>query len=169
MAFLGTLLFVFCAACLVFDVQTIPILGDTRNLLGIYALVITAFMAGSHWGQHFDFESKWGDYLPITSNEIAVLVWIGFLTLPFKGSLIVFGISFFVLLWIDQKLRQNDLISLEYFQTRCLVTLIFVSTLYNFGYLCLTRIAIVGARFSGLRVANSPKRLRRNHHLRKSA
>lgn len=121
LAFLGTLPFVFCAACLVFDVQTIPILGDTRNVLGIYALVITAFMAGSHWGQHLDFDSKWGDYLPITSNVIAVLVWIGFLTLPFKGSLIVFGISFLVLLLIDQKLRQNDLISLEYFRTRCLV------------------------------------------------
>ena len=133
LAFLGTLPFVFCAACLVFDVQTIPILGDTRNVLGIYALVITAFMAGSHWGQHLDFDSKWGDYLPITSNVIAVLVWIGFLTLPFKGSLIVFGISFLVLLWIDQKLRQNDLISLEYFRTRCLVTFIVVSTLLISG------------------------------------
>lgn len=50
LAFLGTLPFVICAACFIFDVQAIPILGDTRNVLSAYALVITAFMAGSHWG-----------------------------------------------------------------------------------------------------------------------
>ena len=133
LAFSGALPFVICAACFVFDVQAIPTLGDTRNVLGAYALVITAFMAGSHWGQHLDLDNKWGDYLPITSNVTAVLVWTGFLILPFKISLIVFAISFLVLLWIDQKLRQNDLISFEYLRTRYLVTMIVVFTLLISG------------------------------------
>jgi hypothetical protein len=133
LALLGALPFIFCAACFVFDVQTIPILGGTRDVLGTYALVIIAFMAGSHWGQHLDFDHKWGDYLPITSNLITVLAWIGFLILPFKISLIAFAISLLVLLWIDQKLRQNDLISFEYFRTRYLVTFIVVPTLLISG------------------------------------
>ncbi len=129
MAFLGALPFIICAACFVFDVITIPMLGDTSNVLGAYALVITSFMAGSHWGQHINLDGKWGFYLPIFSNVIAVLVWIGFLILPFKISLIVFAVAFLALLRIDQKMRQCDLISVEYFRTRCLVTLIVVSTL----------------------------------------
>ena len=133
LAVLGALPFIICAACFVFDVQAIPVLGDTRNVLGSYALVITAFMAGSHWGQHLDLDNKWGDYLPITSNLIAVLVWIGFLILPFKIVLFVFTISFLGLLWIDQKLRQNDLISFEYLRTRYLITIIVVFTLFISG------------------------------------
>ena len=133
LAFLGALPFVICAACFVFDVQAIPTLGDTRNVLGAYALVITAFMAGSHWGQHLDLDNKWGDYLPITSNLTAILVWIGFLILPFKVLLIIFAISFLVLLLIDQVLRQNDLISFEYLRTRYLITLIVVFTLLISG------------------------------------
>ena len=133
LTFLGALPFVFCAACFVFDVQAIPILGDTRDVLGIYALVITTFMAGSHWGQHLNFDNKWGNYLPVTSNVIAVLVWIGFLILPFKISLIVFEIAFLVLLWVDHRLRQNDLISFEYFRTRYLVTSIVIFTLLVSG------------------------------------
>jgi|TARA_B110000908_G_C10183132_1_gene416698 hypothetical protein len=133
LAFLGALPFIICAACFVFNVQDIPILGGTRNVLGAYALVITSFMAGSHWGQHLDLDNKWGDYLPITSNLTAVLVWIGFLILPFKVLLIIFAISFLVLLWIDQELRQNDLISFEYLRTRYLITLIVVFTLLISG------------------------------------
>jgi len=133
LAFLGTLPFIICAASFVSDVQAIPVLGDTRNVLGAYALVITAFMAGSHWGQHLDLDNKWGDYLPIISNVIAVLVWIGFLVLPFKIVLFVFTISFLVLLWIDQKLCQNDLISYEYLRTRYLITIIVVFSLFISG------------------------------------
>lgn len=133
LTFLGAFPFVFSAACFVFDVQAIPILGDTRDVLGIYALVITTFMAGSHWGQHLSFDNKWGNYLPVTSNVIAVLVWIGFLILPFKISLIIFEIAFLVLLWVDHRLRQNDLISFEYFRTRYLVTSIVIFTLLVSG------------------------------------
>jgi hypothetical protein len=88
LAFLGALPFIICAACFVFNVQDIPILGGTRNVLGAYALVITSFMAGSHWGQHLDLDNKWGDYLPITSNLTAVLCGSGFLYYRLKFCLL---------------------------------------------------------------------------------
>lgn len=133
LAFSGAIPFVLCASFLVFDVNSLPVFGDTRTAFASYTLVITSFMAGSHWGQHINLEGKWRAYLPLFSNAIAISVWLGFLTLSFGMSLIVFTVAFLALLLIDQKLCQCNIISAEYFRTRCEVTSLVVSTLIIAG------------------------------------
>jgi hypothetical protein len=133
LAYAGALPFLICAVLLVFNIPTIPFLGNIQQILSVYALVIAAFIAGSHWGLHLDVNDKWGIYLPKLSNLIAILLWIGFLVLPFKLLLLTFIITFLVLLGIDQKLLRHDLISTRYFHMRCLVTVIVISTLIISG------------------------------------
>jgi hypothetical protein len=129
LTYAGVLPFVLCAFCTVFDIHVIPLLGSTDHVICVYALVITSFMAGTHWGQHLNLEDKWSLYLPIFSNINAVLLWIGFLILPVKLLLAVFIISFLGLLLIEKSLLQDALISVEYFLTRCVVTGIVILTL----------------------------------------
>jgi len=129
LTYAGVLPFVICAVSLVFNLTTIPFLGDIKQVLSVYALVIASFVAGSHWGQHLKLNNKWGIYLPVFSNVTAILVWIGFLVLPFKLIIVTFIITFMALLGIDKKLHQHDLISARYFRRRCFVTAIVISTL----------------------------------------
>lgn len=129
----GALPFILCAICFVFDMNTVPLLGNTSQVLSVYALVITSFIAGSHWGQHLNLSDKWSLYLPLFSNINAILLWIGFLVLPFKLLLVAFIISFLALLLVDKKLLQDDLISLAYFRARCLVTAIVILALIISG------------------------------------
>lgn len=134
LTYAGTLPFILCAICFVFDVKNIPLLGETYQVLSIYGLVISSFMAGSHWGQHLNFDNnKWKFFLPIFSNMSAILLWIAFLVLPFKVLLVVFAMLFLALLFVDKKLLQSNLISAEYFRVRCLVTKIVVLTLIISG------------------------------------
>jgi hypothetical protein len=133
LTYAGSLPFIICAGCIVFGVTTIPILGGTNSVLGAYALIITSFMAGSHWGQHTNLDGDWNFYLPIASNVIAITVWVGFLILPFNMLLFVCAISFTALLYIDKQLFWHDHISVEYFVARCHVTLIVVVALITSG------------------------------------
>ncbi len=129
LTYAGALPFVLCALCMVLDIHIIPLLGPTDQVISVYALVITSFMAGTHWGQHLNVEDQWRLYLPTFSNINAVLLWISFLILTVKLLLAVFIISFLVLLLIDKKLLQAALISVDYFLTRCVVTGIVILTL----------------------------------------
>lgn len=125
----GALPFVLCALGFIFDVNNVPLLGDTKQILSVYALVISSFMAGSHWGQHLSLNNKWSLYLPVLSNIMAVILWTAFLILSFKHLLVAFILSFFVLLMIDKKLLQEGLVDAEYFRTRIFVTAIVTITL----------------------------------------
>jgi hypothetical protein len=133
LSYSGSLPFVFCALCFTLDARVIPFIGNTDQVLSVYALVIASFIAGSHWGQHLYLNGKWGLYLPTSSNINAIFLWISFLILPFKLLLIVFIISFLASLFIDKKLFQEKCISLEYFYTRTFVTIIVISALIISG------------------------------------
>lgn len=133
LTYAGVLPFVICAVSLVFNLTSIPFLGDIKQVLSVYSLVIVSFLAGSHWGQHLNLNDNWGIYLPVFSNLTAILVWIGFLVLPFKLIIVTFIITFMALLGIDKKLLQHGLISTRYFHRRCIVTTIVISTLIISG------------------------------------
>jgi hypothetical protein len=125
----GALPFILCALGFIFEVNTVPVLGDTKQVLSVYALVISSFIAGSHWGQHLSLNNKWSLYLPLFSNIMAIILWVAFLILSFKHLLLAFILSFFVLLMIDKKLLQEALVDPEYFRTRVFVTTIVTITL----------------------------------------
>ena len=132
----GTVPFIFSSVFFGLDIHELPLLGSVEKTLSVYALVILSFLAGSHWGQHLHIKKGiWNHYLPILSNIIAVLLWLGFLLFSFKILMVMFTATFFVLLFIDHRLFQMDLISRHYFQTRFFVSLIVIISLIISGIL----------------------------------
>lgn len=134
LTYAGAIPFVFCAVCLGFEIHQVPVLGSVKTILSIYGLVISSFLAGAHWGQHLHInKSQWVRFLPIFSNVIAVLLWLGFLVLSFKMQMAIFIAAFVVLLIIDHRLFQMDIITRHYFQTRFIVTAIVIVSLIISG------------------------------------
>ncbi|MDX1738198.1 MAG: DUF3429 domain-containing protein [Alphaproteobacteria bacterium] len=135
LVYAGAIPFAFCAALLVFSVQELPLLGPVEEVLTIYGLVIASFMAGVHWGQHLDIYGAWKRVLPILSNVIAIALWVGFLTLGLKGFIILLVAIFTVLLVVDHRLFQDDVISRHYFQTRFFISsIVILSLLVSWGH-----------------------------------
>jgi hypothetical protein len=134
LTYAGAIPFIFCAVCLYLDIQDLPLFGSIERILGIYGLVISSFLAGAHWGQHLHInKSQWVRFLPIFSNTIAVLLWIGFLVLSFKMLMAMFVAAFFVLLIIDYRLFHMDVITRHYFKTRVFVSAIVITSLIISG------------------------------------
>ena len=134
LTYAGAIPFVFCAVCLSLDIQALSLLGSIERILGIYGLVISSFLAGAHWGQHLHInKSQWVRFLPILSNFIAVLLWLGFLLLSFKMQMATFVTAFFILLIIDHRLFQMNFITRHYFHTRFFVSAIVITLLIISG------------------------------------
>ena len=133
LTYAGAIPFVICAIALTLDIRQLPWLGSIEKTLIVYALVIANFLAGAHWGQHLHLQGKWSRALPISSNILAIVLWLAFLVLSFKFLIIAFVTAFVILLLIDLKLLQDKLISYQYFQTRSLVTAIVILSLIISG------------------------------------
>ena len=126
LTFTGALPFIMCAICYVLDIKIVPYLGVTDDILAIYSIIIATFLAGSHWGQHLSLTNKWASILPIISNIVAVSIWFFYLILSFKALIISLIVIFLGLLGVDYYLKQDNVISREYFQTRLKVTSIVI-------------------------------------------
>ena len=123
LTYAGTIPFIFCTVYLGIGIQELPLLGSAERILSVYGLVISSFLAGVHWGQHLHINGgQWSHSLPIFSNIIAVLLWFGFLAFSFRILMGMFATAFIVLLIIDYRLFQMDLMTRHYFQTRFFVS-----------------------------------------------
>lgn len=129
LTYAGAIPFVFCTVCLGLDIQQLPVFGSTQQILSVYALVIAAFMAGAHWGQHLHIDGDWHPPLAILSNLMAILLWLGFLVLKFNALVTLLISAFVILLLIDHRLFQQQIISGHYWQTRLVVTTIVIASL----------------------------------------
>lgn len=131
LTFAGAIPFVVCAVFITLGIDAVIGLGKTVDILAAYGLVIASFMAGAHWGNHLSLadDDAWALKLPIFSNIIAVLLWLGFLSLPDLGFIWLLVVGFISLLVIDVGLKQANIISQPYFQVRKYVTLIVVVSL----------------------------------------
>ena len=124
LTYAGAIPFIFCAVCLYINIQELPILGSVERILSIYGLVIASFLAGSHWGQHLHInKNQWNIFLPVLSNVITVLLWLGFIGLSFKMQMAMFIAAFIALLIIDYRLFRINIINHHYFQTRFFVSI----------------------------------------------
>lgn len=131
LTFAGTIPFILCAILITIGVDAIRVLGRTEDVLTAYGLVIATFMAGAQWGNHLSLadDNSWAIRLPIFSNIVALILWLGFLTLSIAGFIWLLIISFIALLVIDYGLYQAQIISAKYFTVRKYVTLIVVVSL----------------------------------------
>lgn len=133
LTYAGTVPFAACAVCLSTNINQIPVLGSTLKVLSVYALVISSYLSGIHWGQHLHIKGKWGHYLPILSNCIALTLWLGFLTLNFKTLVGLFSVTFALLFLIDYRLFKLDIITPLYIQTRFFASVIVIISLITSG------------------------------------
>lgn len=131
LTFAGAIPFVVCAIFITLGIDAVIGLGKTVEILAAYGLVIASFMAGAHWGNHLGLadEDAWALRLPILSNIIAILLWLGFLSLSEVGFIWLLVISFISLLIIDYGLNNAQIIDDKYFTVRKYVTLIVVASL----------------------------------------
>ena len=129
LALAGTIPFIFCSLLLIAGIQSLPLVGPVDHMLSTYGLVISAFMAGSHWGQHLNLNNEWKFYLPLFSNLAAVALWLGFIILSSQQFLVALIFIFAVLLLVDNKLFRAAIITVQYYRTRRLVTSIVVASL----------------------------------------
>ncbi|WP_201583480.1 DUF3429 domain-containing protein [Psychrobacter jeotgali] len=131
LTFAGAIPFVVCAILITIGIDAVIALGTTAEILSAYGLVIVSFMAGAHWGNHLSLadSNPWALKLPIYSNIVAILLWLGFLSLSKEGFLWLLVVGFLVLLMIDYSLNQANIISAQYFKVRKYVTLIVIISL----------------------------------------
>lgn len=132
--YFGAIPFIAGAIAILFNFASVPILGDVKNALNVYGLIIAIFMAGAHWGLHLNLNEKdntaWDHKLPICSNLISVFLWFAFIVITPKSLLITFILSFLLLLLIDWRLMKTNLISKQYFKTRLIVTSTVICSLF---------------------------------------
>lgn len=129
LTFAGAIPFIFCAVCFFVGIHQLPIAGDVDRILSLYSVIIASFLAGSHWGQHLSLATAQSHLLALSSNGIAVALWVLMLILPFRPLLIGFIICFILLLIIDKAMMRAKLIAKHYYNIRVAITLIVVTTL----------------------------------------
>lgn len=131
LTFAGTIPFIAAAILLIMGVDAVPVFGKTEHILAVYGLVIATFMAGAQWGNHLSLtdDNRWAVRLPIVSNVVALILWLGFLTLSAVGFIGLLIFAFISLLMVDYGLYQAQIISPDYFTVRKYVTAIVVVAL----------------------------------------
>ncbi len=131
LTFAGTIPFIACAIMITLGIDAVIALGTTAKVLSAYGLVIASFMAGAHWGNHLSLadDDSWAARLPIFSNIVALVLWLGFLILSSAGFIWLLIIGFLALLIIDHGLYQANIIDKTYLKIRKYVTLIVVISL----------------------------------------
>ncbi|MBB6520004.1 DUF3429 domain-containing protein [Pseudoteredinibacter isoporae] len=130
----GTLPVFFCTFTLLAGVDVLPVLGNTRNVLAVYCLLIVSFMAGSLWG-HQSTNSRQSKALFLAlSNIIAVAVWLAYLSLSHCLQLLLFSVGFLLLLAADKSLLHRGLITEDYFTLRIIGTSIVLTNFLIVGF-----------------------------------
>lgn len=129
LAFAGTLPFVGCAAALSLELNGQLDSAWLMHALCSYGLLIVSFMCGVHWGTYLYKQQHCPVNLFITSNIITLLCWFCILTELPLAMLASQLIAFASLLLLDYALHKKQIISLDYFKTRSVVSLIVMSML----------------------------------------
>ena len=127
LAFLGLVPFIASAGLLFTGVRTVPWLGPVDHVLSTYALLIVAFMAGTHWGLAIarHDEARVPLYLP--SNIVALSAWLAHLTAPLAVQLVVDGAALLLLIVIEHSVRHRLAINDDYLKLRTQVSTVAVT------------------------------------------
>ncbi len=129
----GAIPFVACAGLKIMNIEQVPIFGAVHTILNSYGLLIASFIAGAHWGQHLKINKQISNYLALTSNSNVIALWILFLLLPNTLFFLPLLCSFTFTLIVDYKLYNNRIIRKSYFNLRCIVTTIVMTSLLAYG------------------------------------
>ena len=129
LAYSGALPFVFCAALMALGHRHVALAGELPTIINTYSLVIIVFMSGIYWGLYLNGQISQNIYLLIISNIITILSWLAFLLISMPIVLLFYSVMFLILLIIDYKLLEENVITQNYFKTRMTVTSIVIASL----------------------------------------
>lgn len=132
LTYAGALPFIACAIMPMLGMQQINPLGSVENIISSYGLVILAFMAGVHWGTYLFYDTKCPINLFIASNIVVIIAWLSYFNSSIKITLPIYATAFAFLLYVDYRLRQNNIITAHYFKTRMIVSLVVLTSLIGF-------------------------------------
>lgn len=128
LALMGLIPFMFSMFCLTLGCMELPIIGDVSRILSVYTIVICSFMAGTHWGLQLHDKIS-SSFLAISSNIVAVVLWLSFIFLSTRYFLITAAMMFVVMLVLEKKSTYEKVIVKSYWTLRFWVTSVAVSSL----------------------------------------
>ena len=101
----------------------LPSASVVTHLLTQYTVVIAAFISGSLFGICLNNKTPYLKIMLVTSNLVALAVWLFSVTLIASTFFYVAAALFCVILSCDFALYKKNAIKRDYFLLRCLVTL----------------------------------------------
>ncbi len=125
----GAIPFLIGALAPVLGVELVTRHGNIDAAVLAYGLTIASFMAGVHWGTALNATRPLPVNLFISSNVVAVAAWFVYLFGSVSFAALFLAALFAVLLGIDWKLRQAEVIDASYWQTRLWVTVVVIACL----------------------------------------
>ncbi|MDH3441186.1 MAG: DUF3429 domain-containing protein [Gammaproteobacteria bacterium] len=124
LAFAGVLPFLACALLPLAGVSQVEPFGRLDQVANSYGLAIVCFLAGIHWATSLLSPDRTPFNLFIVSNVVFLVTWFAFVLAETKWSLITECAALIVLLLIDRKLANSEVISRSYLQARIVATVL---------------------------------------------
>ena len=129
LAFAGATPFLACALLPLIGIESIAPIGRLATVASSYGLAIICFLAGSHWATYLLRRDDIRINLFVSSNVVFLFVWFAFVIAELAWVLGTQLVAFIVLLLIDHRLLQTDVISADYFRVRSIATALAVIAL----------------------------------------
>jgi hypothetical protein len=126
LAIAGVIPFAIPTLWLLAGLGSLPLLGAPEATLASYGLVIASFLAGSQWGVHLSAPSRAGFWLALSSNLVAICLWL-LHTLLSSQSLLIGLVGCFVwLVCVDFAGYKAQLLERTYLQLRATITAVVI-------------------------------------------
>ena len=119
---LGAMPFLACALLPLTGVSEIDRLGRLDGLAASYGMAILCFLTGIHWATQLYARSATPFNLFVGSNVVFLFVWIAFVAADLQWAIVAQLLAFPLLLAIDFRLFQRELISRRYLRMRTVAT-----------------------------------------------
>jgi len=126
----GSLPFIAGALLLAGNVHSVPVLGKVEMILASYALVISVFLTGIHWGQQLSLGQA-AQGLFISSNILAVALWLAWLLLPVQFFLVFLSLPLLIILALDARMLKSGILHTAYFRSRVIITSVVILSLLS--------------------------------------
>ena len=114
----GVLPFVAAALLPIAGIRTIMPLGDLHAIVGSYGLAIVSFLAGTHWAVQLTSPARTPFDLFTASNLIFLATWFAYVFASLRWAVLVQAAALILLLYIDYRLRKNQVTDGHYLSAR---------------------------------------------------
>jgi len=124
----GTLPLMVCAALMIMlQAGIISQKGIAPSFIAhAYSAVIISFLCGIHWAIYLFFSEKCPRNLLMTSNIIALIVWVSLIIQSYKASVLLQPFCFLYVLMLDRTLRDAGILPEWFYHLRRNATIIVV-------------------------------------------